>query len=303
MSEQSSSCGAAPSVSLIGLGAMGLPMARHLAAAAPLTVWNRTSARAAEVEGAQVAATLSEAAADVVVTVLPDQQEVRTVAQGTGSEPGLLEGFQAAGIDAPILVICGTVSSVAVRELAEELAPFGIRVVDAPLSGGVLGAQEGRLSVMVGAGESEFTVVRSVMEPCAARIVWMGGTGSGASAKLCNQIVVANSVAALSESFALARAVGIDPAALVEVLSSGLAASEVLRQKQNHWLEESFEPGGTVSYQVKDLRYASEMARDAGLDLAALCTVRELFEASEDAGDGQLDHTAVYRVIARHFAD
>ncbi len=286
-------------LSLLGLGAMGLPMARRLAAAGELTVWSRSAAKPealrAEV-GARVAPTPAAAAGDVVVTVLPDLAEVREVLEGAD---GLLAGWAARPPEAarPTLVVCGTVSPVALRALAEELAP-AVDVVDAPLSGGGLGAAEGRLSVMVGGSDAQATLLAEVLAPCASRVTRMGPTGAGATAKLCNQLVVAETITALSEAFALARASGIDPEALADALGAGLAASEVLRQKRHHWIEESFEPGGTIDYQVKDLRYAREAAVASGARLPAAETALALFEAASAAGDGGLDHTGVYRTIA-----
>ncbi|WP_162246650.1 NAD(P)-dependent oxidoreductase [Microbacterium sp. Root53] len=285
-------------MSLIGLGAMGLPMARNLAAAGPLTVWNRSPRSSAEVGGARVAQTLPDAVADVVVTVLPDIADVRDVLFGTGSGEGLLAGLGRRA-RRPIVLVCGTVSPVALRGLAAEMDERGVTIADAPLSGGVLGAAEGRLSIMVGASEPDFAVIGRVLAPCAKSVVRMGDVGAGATAKLCNQLVVAESVAALSEAFALARAAGIDPETLADALGAGLAESEVLRQKRHHWVEESFEPGGTVAYQVKDLRYALEVAAAHGLELDGARTALSLFERSVAAGDGGLDHTGVYRVIAR----
>nr|WP_277603951.1 NAD-binding protein [Agrococcus sp. ARC_14] len=127
----------------------------------------------------------------------------------------------------------------------------------------------------------------------------MGPVGAGATAKLCNQLVVAESVTALSEAFALARASGIDAAVLADALGSGLAGSEVLRQKRHHWIDEAFEAGGTIDYQVKDLRYAQQAAAAAGLRLRAAETALAMFEAASAAGDGGLDHSGVYRQVLR----
>lgn len=289
------------SLSLLGLGAMGLPMARRLAARDALTVWNRSASRAQALrdEGADVvvAATPAAAAAQVVLTALPDLPQVRAVLDG---DDGLLAGWRAAGIERPMLVVHGTVSPVALRALAHELAARGVDVVDAPMSGGVLGAAEGRISFFVGGTERQVAELAELLEPCASRVTRMGETGSGAMAKLCNQLVVAESIAALSEAFALARASGIDAATLADALGSGLASSEVLRQKRHHWIDESFEAGGTIDYQVKDLRFAREAADEAGLRLESARTALRLFEAASAAGDGGLDHTGVYRTIREH---
>ncbi|MFP5251895.1 MAG: NAD(P)-dependent oxidoreductase [Actinomycetes bacterium] len=296
------------SLSLLGLGAMGLPMARRLAARSgegggALTVWNRSAPRAQALgleTGATVAATPADAAREVVLTALPDLPQVRAVLEGPD---GLLAGWRAAGVRRPMLVVCGTVSPVALRALADELAtadvPGGVEVVDAPMSGGVLGAAEGRISFFVGGTEAQVAKLAELLAPCASRVTRMGGTGTGAMAKLCNQLVVAETITALSEAFALARAAGIDASTLADALGSGLAASEVLRQKRHHWVDESFEAGGSIDYQVKDLRFAREAADEAGLTLDAARTALALFEAASDAGDGALDHSGVYRTIIR----
>ncbi|QCR20321.1 NAD(P)-dependent oxidoreductase [Agrococcus sp. SGAir0287] len=284
-------------LALVGLGAMGRPMARRLASAGALTVWNRSAARAqalaAEHPTVRVAASPALAASDVTITVLPDLDEVRAVLEGPD---GLLAGWRDAR-RTPMLVVCGTVSPVALRRLAAELEGR-VEVVDAPLSGGVVGAAEGRLSIMVGGTAAQAATLAEVLAPCASRVTRMGPTGAGATAKLCNQLVVAETVAALSEAFALARAAGLDADALADALGAGLASSEVLRQKRHHWVDETFEPGGTIDYQVKDLRYARDAAADAGLRLPLGERALALFEEAVDAGDGALDHTGVYRTIA-----
>ena len=288
------------SLSLIGLGAMGLPMARLLAARGALTVHNRSAPRAralaAETPAITVAATPADAAAEVVLTVLPDLPEVRAVVDGPD---GLLAGWRDASVDRPMLVVMGTVSPVALRELAEELAEHGVEVVDAPMSGGVLGAAEGRLSVFVGGSEAQAAELADVLAPCASRVTRMGPTGAGATTKLCNQLVVAETITALSEAFALARKSGIDAAVLADALGSGLAGSEALRQKRHHWVTEEFAAGGTIDYQVKDLRYAQQAAHAADLRLRAAETALAMFEAASAAGDGGLDHTGVYRQVLR----
>jgi len=287
------------SLSLLGLGAMGMPMAGRLAAAGALTVWNRTRARSDELAAATggsvaVAATPAEAAAEVVLTTLPDLPEVEAVLAG---DDGLLAGWRRAATAHPMLVVMGTVSPTAVEALAEGLRAQGVTLVDAPMSGGVLGAAEGALSIMAGGSVADVATLADVLAPCARRVTRMGDVGAGAMAKLCNQLVVAETVAALSEAFALARSRGLDAEALADALGAGLAGSEVLRQKRHHWITESFEPGGTIDYQVKDLRFARDEAAASGLRLEAAATALALFEASSAAGDGGLDHSGVYRVI------
>lgn len=286
-------------VSILGLGVMGLPMARNAEAAGfDLTVWNRSLAKTLEFagRGTRVATDPAGAAADIVLTVLPDLPDVRAVVEGPC---GLLVGWRERGAEAPILVVMGTVSPVALAAYAAELAAEGVRVVDAPLSGGVRGAESGRLSIMLG-GES--ADVRRVLPVCAAMattVRHLGPVGSGELAKACNQMIVAATVASISEAMVLARSAGLDIASLLEVLSGGLASSEVLAQKREHWLHERFEPGGRADYQLKDLNFVREAARERGVDLVVTEGVRSLFERVVDAGEGGEDHTVVYRTIQR----
>jgi 2-hydroxy-3-oxopropionate reductase len=286
-------------LSLLGLGAMGLPMSEVLLAhGRALTVWNRTAAKAESLRGAgaQVAATPAEAAEEITLTVLPDLADVRAVVDGP---TGLRAGWQAAGIRSPLLVVMGTVSPVAVREYAEELAADGIRVVDAPLSGGVIGAREARLSIMAGGSERDVEELQPVFAVLGEIVRHMGPVGSGQLAKACNQMIVASSVSAVSEAMILAREAGLDRSALLDILRGGLAGSEVLRQKGQNWVDESFEPGGTATYQLKDLAFALAAASEARVDLPLTTTVRDMFAALVDSGQGELDHTGVFRELER----
>lgn len=286
-------------IALLGLGAMGAPMARSLARrGAELTVWNRSPQRAegfAEL-GATVAATPADAARGIVLTVLPDLDQVEDVLEG---ESGLRAGWRRAGITDPVLVVHGTVSPVAVSALAERLAPEGIRVVDAPLSGGVRGAAEARLSIMCGGAASDVERVRPFFDAMGSVVRHLGPTGAGSSAKLCNQVIVAATVTAVSEAMLLARRAGLDLAVVRELLEGGLANSELLRQKAHHWIDETYEPGGQAGYQLKDLRFAQQAASSYGVVLPLTHQVELLFEAVDAAGESELDHTVVYRAIER----
>lgn len=193
----------------------------------------------------------------------------------------------------------GTVSPTAVRAYANELAAEGIRLVDAPLSGGVIGAREARLSIMVGGESADVAPLLPLLGELGSTVRHMGSSGSGALAKACNQMIVASSIAAISEAMLLARQSGLDRAALLELISGGLAGSEILRQKGQNWVTESFEPGGMAEYQLKDLNFALASAADVGVDLPVAATTRGLFSALVDAGDGGLDHTGVFRELER----
>ena len=288
-----------PAVSVLGLGPMGAPMARNLLRTyGPVTVWNRTEAKSRALVdlGAQPALTPYEAAAAVTLTVLPDLPQVESLMAG---DRGLLAGWAAHGITAPVLVVHGTVSPVAVAAFAESVwSRHGVRVIDAPLSGGTIGATNATLSIMVGGHEPTARSLMPLFAHLGRTIRYLGPSGSGALAKICNQIVVAATVAALSEAMLLARDSGLDLNLLRELLQGGLARTEVLQQKGDNWLNESFEGGGSATNQLKDLRFAEEVAGARSLRLPTTERVTELFEHMVSQGLGHLDHTGLYRTIA-----
>lgn len=292
-----------PAVSLLGLGRMGEPIARRLLAAiGSLTVWNRTIAKTAALgqAGARVARSPAEAAAPITLTVLTDLVDVDAVLAG---ENGLITGWAAAGVERPVLVVHGTVSPVAVAALAERLAGDGIGVVDAPLSGGVAGAESGALSVMVGGSDDAVGRVWPVLSLVGSTVRHLGRSGAGEVAKACNQVVVAATVTALSEALVLADANGIDRTELLELLGGGLAGSEVLRQKGDRWRTGDFHGGGSSTNQLKDLRFVAETASARGLTLPLATTLRSVFERAIADGDGDLDHSAVELSLARHASE
>jgi 2-hydroxy-3-oxopropionate reductase len=185
-----------------------------------------------------------------------------------------------------------------VAELADELARDGIGVVDAPLSGGVAGAESGNLSIMVGGQDWAVAKAMPVLEKVGSTIVHFGPPGAGEIAKACNQVVVAGTVTAIAESLVLADACGLDRAQLLRILGGGLAASEVLRQKKDRWLNADFTGGGSAANQLKDLRFASDTAASQGMELPLSLALKDVFEKMIDEGLGHLDHSAVELTLA-----
>lgn len=289
------------SIALLGLGPMGLPMAKRLLNRYPgLVVWNRTASKALElqVSGATPATTPKEAARDLVLTVLPDLQHVQSLLDGP---EGLLAGWKARGISEPILVIHGTVSPTAVEEFAEQmLREHRVHVLDAPVSGGITGAEKGSLSIMVGGEKATAESVQPILETMGTIVRHMGSSGAGALAKACNQIVVAATVTAASEAMLLARTSGLDLTVMQELLSGGLADSQVLRQKGDRWINQDFSGGGSASNQLKDLRFIIDAATHQGLTLPVTNTTASLFADMVTEGNGQLDHTGIYESLARN---
>ncbi|MCA4135245.1 NAD(P)-dependent oxidoreductase [Arthrobacter sp. M4] len=284
------------SVALLGTGPMGAPIARNLiAGGVPLTLWNRTGAKARAIAGGSVVETPAEAAREVVLTVLPDLPQVEGLLHG---RDGLLAGWKSAGIEDPILVIHGTVSPVAVAALAAECRrDHGVTVVDAPLSGGTIGAEDGRLSTMVGGPREVVERLRPLFDLYSSTVIYFGDTGAGSVVKACNQIVVAATVTALSEAMALAGASGLDLAKVQSILAGGLANSEILQQKGQRWIDADFVGGGSAKNQLKDLAFIAEIAAGAGVDLPVSRSVQRAFEAMILQGLGDLDHTGIYLSI------
>lgn len=285
-------------LALCGLGPMGAPIAeRILSSNTPLTVWNRTASRTERFaeRGASIAATPARAATPIVLTVLPDLAEVEDLVQRSD---GLLAGWAARAITTPVLVIHGTTSPVATAEFARRMADANrVIVIDAPLSGGTVGAAEGSLSIMVGGDEVTATNLGPTFQKYGKVIRYFGAAGSGALAKACNQIVVASTVAAIAESLSLADRAGLDRSKLIEVLSGGLAASEVLRQKKSKWIHNDYHEGGSASNQLKDLRFVRDAARALSIELPVSESVFTLFDRMVAQGYGHLDHTGVIRTI------
>jgi 2-hydroxy-3-oxopropionate reductase len=263
-----------------------------------LTVWNRTSAKTEPLAalGARAAKSPADAASDVVLTVLPDLEQVESLLPGPD---GLLSGWATKGIDRPILVVHGTVSPTAVAAFAERLLrDHGVMVLDAPVSGGTVGAENGTLSIMVGGDRDTAQAVEPIFQAMGTTVRYMGPSGSGALAKACNQIVVAATVTAVSEAMLLARNGGLDLSVMLELLQGGLADSAVLRQKGYRWISSDFDGGGSARNQLKDLGFIKDAATAGGIDLPLSSTVTELFDAMVAQGDGALDHTGIHRTLA-----
>lgn len=277
-----------PTVGVIGTGPMGHPIAATLLAAGrDVIVWNRTSTRADDLvlAGARRAQSLAEMTAPVILSVLPDIHQLQDLLTSEVRRAWSDSGAR--------LVVLSTTGPDRVRDLAKNLEADGIPVIDAPVSGGVAGARTGNLSIMVGGAIADVAAVSGVLEAIGSTVLHLGPLGSGATAKLCNQIVVAGTLASLGEAMGLARRSGLDINALMAVLEGGLAGSEVLRQKKESLRNRTYPLGGSADNQVKDLLYAAEAADQVGLPARIVPVLLELFEATAASGRGQQDHSAV----------
>ena len=284
-------------IGFVGLGIMGLAMARNLANAGfELTAFNRTSTKAEEfAEGNQaaVAYNLAELArqSDVVITMLPDPPEVEAVVAGEG---GLLD-FAHRGT---LLIDMNTSSPVLARRLAAMgLERGGVGMLDAPVSGGDVGAEEGTLSIMAGGEAEAFEKAKPLFEAMGETVVHVGESGSGQVAKAANQVVVALVLQAVSEALVLGSGAGVDPGKLIDVLSGGLAANKAMDVKREKFLTRDFEPGGKVAFHHKDLGIALETGREYGVALPVTALVDQMFGALEAKGRGTWDHSALITLL------
>jgi 2-hydroxy-3-oxopropionate reductase len=282
-------------VGFIGLGIMGKPMARNLMQSGyELTVHNRSPEKAEELgkEGASVAATPKEVAqkSDVVITMLPDSPQVREVVAG---EDGVLEGIS----EGALLIDMSTISPVVTEELAEAVKEKGASMLDAPVSGGDVGAIEGTLSIMVGGKEEDFERAKPLFEAMGKTITHVGPVGAGQVTKAANQVVVALTIEAVSEALVLGSAGGVSPEKILDVLSGGLASNKVMEVKREKFLSREFEPGGKVEFHHKDLGIALAAGREYGVALPATAVVDQLFEALMTRGRGGWDHSALLTII------
>ena len=277
-----------PTVSVFGLGLMGRPMARRLIAAG-LTVkgWNRTRLPDDLVAGIPVAPSPEEAArANICLLMLADTSAATDVLARI--EPGLSAG--------QVVVDMGTSDPEVSRENARRLKEKGTGWVDAPVSGGPDGAEKGSLAIMVGGSEDDFTTVRPMLNALGTP-VRVGEAGAGHTVKLINQVIVGLTIEAVAEALTLAEKAGIDPRLVQQALRGGYADSRILQVHGSRMLERSYVPGGRVKTHLKDLKMALRLATSVSARTPNLRTVTDLFQKLVDRGDGELDHSALHKLL------
>jgi 2-hydroxy-3-oxopropionate reductase len=281
----------------IGLGIMGGAMARNmLKAGYEVVVHNRSRAKVDAIakEGAIPAQSPKEVAeqVDVVFTNLPDTPDVEQVILGKN---GILEGAR----EGLIVVDNSTITPSATRVISKELAKHGIEFLDAPVSGGDVGAQQGTLTIMVGGPKQVFDKVLPLFEAVGTKITYIGESGAGQIAKVCNQIIVAAQMVSMGEALVLAKKCGVDPERVVEAISQGAAQCWTLDNKPPKIFRRDLSPGFKAYMQIKDIDIVMDTGKTYGVPLPSTAIAQQLYRAMIVAGDGELDNSAILTVLEK----
>ena len=287
----------AETIGFIGLGVMGKPMAKNLIKAGfSLVVHNRSRAAVDEVVGAGAKAGTSPAdvarQSTIVITMVPDTPDVEAVIAGPD---GVLTTLQRGAT----VVDMSSISPTATQRLAKQIADRGGAMLDAPVSGGEIGAINAQLSIMVGGDAAAFQRALPVLQAMGnkERIVHIGPSGAGQVCKICNQIAIGGALAGVSEAFALAKKAGVDAARVRQALLGGFAASRVLEVHGERMLNDNYKPGFRTRLYQKDLRLANEAAMANGVAMPGTAIVTQLINALVASGGGDLDYAAMGTVL------
>lgn len=282
-------------IGFVGLGIMGRPMAGHLLAGGhELRVVRHRSPLPAEVmdAGAVECSSAAEAARDseVIITMVPDTPDVESALFGAG---GIAEGLS----PGKTVVDMSSISPMATREFAARINEAGCDYLDAPVSGGEVGARGAALTIMVGGDEAVFERVKPLFELMGKNITLVGGNGAGQTCKVANQIIVALTIEAVGEALLFASKAGVDPARVRDALMGGFAGSRILEVHGERMIKRTFDPGFRIELHQKDLNLALEGARALGLSLPNTATAQELFNACKAQGGAGWDHSAMVRAL------
>ena len=284
-------------IGFIGLGVMGKPMAGHLIKAGhTLTVHNRSRRAVDELvaAGATAATTPAEVAksSSIVITMLPDTPDVERVLTGPD---GVVDAMQRGAV----VIDMSSISPVATERLAKAIADKGGSMLDAPVSGGEIGAINAALSIMVGGDEATFHRMKPVLDAMGnpERVVYIGRSGAGQVCKICNQVAIGGALSGVSEAFALAKKAGVDAARVRQALLGGFAASRVLEVHGERMLVDNYKPGFRAKLYQKDLRLANEAAAANGVAMPCTAVVAQLLNALIASGGENLDYAALGTVL------
>ena len=284
-------------IGFIGLGLMGKPMAKNLLKAGfPLVVHSRSQSPVAELVAA--GATRAASPADVarqatrIITMLPDSPDVEKVLEG---HDGIFAGLQPGSI----IIDCSSIAPGVARRLAAEAETRGARMLDAPVSGGEIGAISGTLSIMVGGDPRAFEEVRPILNAMGNpdKVIRIGESGAGQICKVCNQMVIGGTLVAVAEALALANNAGVDRARVREALLGGFAASRVLEVHGERILNENYKPGFRAALYEKDMRIAAATLAEYGTDAPEAAVVQRLVSELVSSGKGDWDYSALATVI------
>ncbi|MDR2746084.1 MAG: 2-hydroxy-3-oxopropionate reductase [Treponema sp.] len=284
-------------IGFIGLGIMGKPMAKNLLKAGhELVVFDlhKESVDNVVAAGAKTAASAAEAAAQapVVITMLPNSPHVKTVVTG---EQGILERAK----PGTILIDMSSIAPLASQEVARACASRGVKMIDAPVSGGEPKAIDGTLAIMAGGDRAVFEEVKPLLLQMGSTAVYCGAVGAGNTTKLANQIVVGLNIAAVAEAFTLVKKAGVDPQLVFEAIKGGLDGSTVLNAKGPMMMDGNFKPGFKIDLHIKDLANAMDTGHGVGSPLPLTALVREMMETLHADGFGGDDHSALARYYAK----
>jgi 2-hydroxy-3-oxopropionate reductase len=285
----------AEKIGFIGLGVMGDPMARNLLDAGHTLVVHSRSPEPVEAlaeAGAETASGPREVAeqTNVVITMLPDSPAVEAVVLG---EDGVLAGAS----EGDLLIDMSTIHPMVSVAVAEAAGERGVAALDAPVSGGDVGAQQGALSIMVGGEEDAFERARPIFEVLGKTITHVGDAGAGQVVKACNQVVVAITIAAVSEALVLGEKAGVDPELILDVLGGGLAQNKVMEMRRSNFLEHDFTPGFRIDLHHKDLDIALGSGDEFGVPLPVTSLVQQHMRALRAKGHGGDDHSGLIQLV------
>jgi 2-hydroxy-3-oxopropionate reductase len=282
-------------IGFIGLGIMGSPMASHLVKAGHEVVGytlNTEAFERLEAEGGKAAGSIAEAVADaeIVITMLPNHPQVEDVVLGA-------DGVFVHAPAGALLIDFSTIRPESSITIAEAGAKAGFRVLDAPVSGGQAGAEQGVLSIMVGGTELDFNAATAIFEAVGKTYIHVGPHGAGQVVKAANQLVVGGTYALVAEAIVLMEALGVDAGKGLDVLAGGLAGSRILELKRKSMVAREFAPGFRIDLHHKDMGIVADAARQADVSLPASALVASLIAAGRAQGYGSLDHSALLKVI------
>ena len=283
-------------IGFIGLGIMGRPMAGHLLAGGhSVFAFNRSPVKQELLDqGAQACGSPAEVAksSDIIITMVPDTPDVEAVLFGeNGVAGGLSPG--------KTVVDMSSISPIATKDFATRINKLGCDYLDAPVSGGEVGAKAASLTIMVGGPEAAFAKIKPIFDLMGKNVTLIGGNGDGQTTKVANQIIVALTIEAVAEGLLFASKAGADPARVRQALMGGLATSRILEVHGERMIKRTFDPGFRIELHQKDLNLALAGARALGVSLPNTATCQEMFNAATAAGGKAWDHSGMVRVLER----